>query len=158
MPPTSPDSPLTKPKESTLRILGKRLRLARIDAELRIEQVATTLDCSERQITRWENGQNAPSALHLRGLARLYKVCTNYLLGLAQHSTDLPGGMVIDEDAVETILQAHSLKDIEDYHEEGYGWGFEIPRRAKLVTVKTYLKLRDRIAKKIKKLPLKSRK
>lgn len=57
-------------------------RKARQDAEIRAEKAAAELGVSITTLLNWERGDTKPNADNLRDMARLYKVSSDYLIGL----------------------------------------------------------------------------
>lgn len=49
--------------------------------------LASLLGTSQSQIQRWENGTNVPSSQNLREIATVFKVTTDYLVGLVDSPT-----------------------------------------------------------------------
>lgn len=69
-----------------------RLRELRLSKGLRQEQVAKLIGVSESVVFTYENNTGRPSFEILVRLANLYRVSTDYLLGLANgYSVDLSG-------------------------------------------------------------------
>lgn len=57
-------------------------RKARQDAEVRAETAASMLGVSITTLLNWERGDTTPNADNIRDMARLYRVSSDYLLGL----------------------------------------------------------------------------
>ena len=60
----------------------KRIRDLREDADLTQQQVATILGTSQSMYARYERGANELPIHHLLKLCELYKVSSDYILGL----------------------------------------------------------------------------
>ena len=70
--------------------LGKRLKELRLNRPLRQEQVARLVGVNTNAISTYENDARQPSYDILIRLANLYRVSTDYLLGVSDHrSCDL---------------------------------------------------------------------
>ena len=59
-------------------------RKARQDAGIRPETAASELGVSITTLLNWERGDTTPNADNLRNMATLYKVSSDYLLGLME--------------------------------------------------------------------------
>lgn len=57
-------------------------RKARQDAGIRAETAASSLGVSITTLLNWERGDTKPNSDNLRDMALLYKVSSDYLLGL----------------------------------------------------------------------------
>ena len=78
---------------------ASRLRQLRIDKNLRQEQVAKLIGVNKSAISTYENNTRQPSFDILVRLATLYRVSTDYLLGMTNiRSLDLSG--LSDEEVV----------------------------------------------------------
>lgn len=78
--------------------LGNRLRVLREERRLTQKQVAAQIGVTASNISAYENGIRYPSFAALIKLAQLYKVSTDYLLGItgkrtaeAQYTISLDG-------------------------------------------------------------------
>jgi transcriptional regulator with XRE-family HTH domain len=67
-------------QEQMRRVIGERLRQARIAAELTQQDVATDFMRTRQSVSSWEAGRTLPNVLELRDLAILYGVTTDLLL------------------------------------------------------------------------------
>lgn len=77
---------------------ASRLRQLRLDKNLRQEQVAKLIGVNKSAISTYENNTRQPSFDILVRLATLYRVSTDYLLGMTNiRSLDLSG--LSDEEA-----------------------------------------------------------
>lgn len=77
---------------------ASRLRQLRLDKNLRQEQVAKLIGVNKSAISSYENNTRQPSFDILVRLATLYRVSTDYLLGITNiRSLDLSG--LSDEEA-----------------------------------------------------------
>ena len=61
----------------------RRIRDLREDADLTQQQVATILGTSQTMYARYERGANELPIHHLLKLCALYKVSSDYILGLS---------------------------------------------------------------------------
>jgi len=60
--------------------LGKRIRLARVEADLTQTQLATKIHAKQKSISRYETGDSMPSVETLVKLAKVLKKPTTYFL------------------------------------------------------------------------------
>jgi transcriptional regulator with XRE-family HTH domain len=58
-----------------------RLKALREERNLTQNEVATAISTNQRNIGRWEKGENEPSASFIVSLADFFEVSTDYLLG-----------------------------------------------------------------------------
>lgn len=58
-------------------------REARHAANIRAESAASEMGVSITTLLSWERGVTKPNAENIRDMARLYKVSSDYLLGIA---------------------------------------------------------------------------
>ncbi len=59
-----------------------QLKDLRLEKSLTQEEVAKAIKTSQRNIGRWENGENEPTASFIARLANYFDVSADYLLGL----------------------------------------------------------------------------
>ena len=59
-----------------------KLKELRLERNLSQCQVAQAIGTSQRNIGRWENGENEPAAIYIKALAQFFGVSADYLLGL----------------------------------------------------------------------------
>ncbi len=59
---------------AALKILGVKLKEARVSADYKQQEVATKLGVSYQTVSNWEAGRHEPTAVHLGSLAKLYGV------------------------------------------------------------------------------------
>ena len=64
-------------------IIGKRLKELRVDKGMKLKDVAAALIVTVRSINRYEDGTREPSLALLISFCKLYKVSSDYLLGLS---------------------------------------------------------------------------
>ncbi len=64
----------------TRKLFGNRLRQARKRAGLTSEQVAERVGVVRQAIVSWESGKTSPTNEHLKQIAQLYRVTTDWLL------------------------------------------------------------------------------
>ncbi len=92
-----------------METLGQRLKILRIHNNLTQNQLARKLSVSKSVISAYENSQRMPSYDILIHLARLFKVSTDYLLGIENaRIVDLSGLSEVQTSALTTII--HSMK------------------------------------------------
>ena len=60
----------------------ERLRAIREDLDITQEQIAKEINCSRKQITRWETNQSEMGIYKLKELCLKYNVSADYILGL----------------------------------------------------------------------------
>ena len=61
---------------------NQNYRKARKDASIRVETAASNLGVSITTLLNWERGDTKPNAENIRAMAKLYKVTSDYLLGM----------------------------------------------------------------------------
>ena len=61
---------------------NQNYRKARKDASIRVETAASNLGVSITTLLNWECGDTKPNAENIRAMAELYKVTSDYLLGM----------------------------------------------------------------------------
>lgn len=88
----------------------KELRLER---NLTQSEVAKAIGTSQRNIGRWENGENTPAAIYVKALAEFFCVSADYLLGLE----DDFGVRVDDKQKKPDALSAEERRLVEGYRE-----------------------------------------
>lgn len=77
-------------KQERKRLLGVRLRAARVGAGQSQDHVASALGVTRQSVSAWETGASSPSATQLAELSALYCVCAHTLLfGEAYRSMDV---------------------------------------------------------------------
>lgn len=86
-----------------------RLKELRQEKGLTQAEVAKSVKTSQRNIGRWENGENEPTASFIAKLAEFFQVSTDYLLGLEDDF-----GVKIETDGA-LLYSAEEKKLIEDY-------------------------------------------
>lgn len=59
-----------------------RIKELRLEKNLTQSEVANAIGTSQRNIGRWENGENTPAAIYIKALAEFFCVSADYLLGL----------------------------------------------------------------------------
>lgn len=67
-------------KKERKRLLGVRLRAARVGAGQSQDHVAGALGVTRQSVSAWETGASCPSATQLAELSALYCVCAHTLL------------------------------------------------------------------------------
>lgn len=63
-------------------MIGERIRALREQAGFSQAELARRLSVTRSSVNAWESGLSAPTAASLVDLARLFRVSTDYLLGL----------------------------------------------------------------------------
>lgn len=86
-----------------------RLKELRQEKGLTQAEVAKSVKTSQRNIGRWENGENEPTASFIAKLAEFFQVSTDYLLGLEDDF-----GVKVETDEA-LLYSAEEKKLIEDY-------------------------------------------
>lgn len=87
-------------------MIGSRIKEIREKTGLTQTELAKKLGLTRSGVNAWEMGVSIPSAQYLIGLANLFKVSTDYLLGLDQKETIDVSSLTSDE---KTII--YSLMD-----------------------------------------------
>lgn len=62
------------------KLIGSRLKMARIAANLSQDFTASTLGVTRQAVSKWETGASCPTARQLGELATMYCVCAHSLL------------------------------------------------------------------------------
>lgn len=65
---------------SKIVLMETRIKELRLESGLTQSQVAKAINTSQRNIGRWENGENEPTASFLVALADFFNVSIDYLL------------------------------------------------------------------------------
>lgn len=92
--------------------IGERLRELRHKRKLRLDQVAEIIGVNKSSVSSYENGGRQPSYDILVSLARLYRVSTDYLLGLTDaRSIDVSGLTERDVNAVCELVSIMAEKN-----------------------------------------------
>ncbi len=92
-------------------MLGKRINELRIAFGWNQVQLAQKLNISKQTVSNWENENIQPSIEMLIRLAKLFRVSTDYLLGLDNSQT-------INVDGVPVSFVAHIAQIVEDYKQK----------------------------------------
>lgn len=100
-------------------MIGSRIKEIREETGLTQTELAKKLGLTRSGVNAWEMGVSIPSAQYLIGLADLFRVSTDYLLGLDQRETIDVSDLSGEEKAmVYTLLSyfkhIHRSKDISD--------------------------------------------
>ena len=66
--------------------MGNRLKMIREDKELTQEQVATLLNITRQNYSRWETGELLIPLYHLNSLANIYNYSMDYIIGLTNNN------------------------------------------------------------------------
>lgn len=108
MPSADPNTPGEREKE-----LGRRLRQARVEAELDLNQAARASAVSAVSIQKYETAKRTPTVHRMAALAKLYGVSMDWLVGLSSARDPFPPGLVIEDcRVVESILGARNEAEI----------------------------------------------
>lgn len=62
------------------KVVGERIRQARLKAGMTQVQLARAINTSERNVVRWESGRNAPRVEHLVAIAKATDHDTSFFL------------------------------------------------------------------------------
>ena len=86
-----------------------RLKELRQEKGLSQTEVAKALNTSQRNIGRWENNENEPTATFISKLAMFFEVSTDYILGLeddfgARTAVPMADGLTSEEREIITLL------------------------------------------------------
>ena len=90
-----------------------RIKELRLERNLTQSEVAKAIGTSQRNIGRWENGENTPAAIYVKALAEFFCVSADYLLGLE----DYFGVRVDDKEKKPDTLSAEERRLLEGYRE-----------------------------------------
>ena len=90
-----------------------RIKELRLERNLTQSEVAKAIGTSQRNIGRWENGENVPAAVYVKALAEFFGVRADYLLGLE----DDFGVRVDDKEKKPDTLSAEERRLLEGYRE-----------------------------------------
>jgi len=95
-----------------LIMIGTRLKELRERKKLQQDQVAKLLSVNKSAISLYESGMRQPSLDMLIAYARLFKVSTDYLLGVSEmRSLDVAGlteqQITVIEELISILLQAN---------------------------------------------------
>lgn len=63
-------------------MIGERIKLLREKAGYSQAELARKLSVTRSSVNAWESGLSAPTAVYIIELAKLFRVSTDYLLGL----------------------------------------------------------------------------
>lgn len=81
-------------------MIGNRIKEIREKTGLTQTELAKKLGLTRSGVNAWEMGVSIPSAQYLIGLANLFKVSTDYLLGLDQKETIDVSDLTSEEKAI----------------------------------------------------------
>ena len=68
-----------------MNIFCKRLRVLRLEKELKQSDVAKNMNVVFGTISNWERGKSFPNIEELKNLADYFNVSADYLLGRTEH-------------------------------------------------------------------------
>ena len=88
--------------------LGNRLKTLRLQKGITQENLAAQLSVTKSTISAYENGDRRPPLENLLLLARIFKVTTDYLLGVEQKSDtciDISGLTDVQKSAVKSLIK-----------------------------------------------------
>src|SRR5712671_674013 len=99
---------------------GSRLRDARDRAGMSQEEVAKKLGCTNRSVTRWENGESDPGFGKVARLAALLEVSLDWIANRTPMQQVVKPGMVMVNSTVQDQLQdlianGKTLTDLPDH-------------------------------------------
>lgn len=90
---------------------GNRLKTLRIQSNLTQAQLAERLDLTKSVISAYETGLRMPSYDVMISIARIFKVTTDYLLGVEQkQEVDLSGLTDEEKNALVNLIKAMKHK------------------------------------------------
>jgi transcriptional regulator with XRE-family HTH domain len=134
--------------------LGKRLQRAREDAGFKQADVAKELETDVSVISKWETGRQEMGVSSLARLCALYRVSTDYALGLAPHPTGLPvGKYLIRETAIRAFKEARSVQDFEDFLRSDPSiveWAMQVHHDMRVASPAEWARLNDELGRAIK--------
>lgn len=94
--------------------LGLRLKVERVRCRLKQKEVAQIVNIDASSISAYETGNVTPPAEILIKLASLYKVTTDYLLGLEKKNTVFTDGLSDEQIYILRQVAGQFIKDNED--------------------------------------------
>ena len=87
--------------------LHERIKACRQRCGLTQEQVAEALDVSRQAVTKWENGQSAPSTQNLFKLAQLYGTTVDFLVADEKSTTPPQNNILKDTRLWITVIACY---------------------------------------------------
>ena len=129
------------------RSMAQRLRSLRAQNGMTQGQVAKRLGCHESAVSRWESGSRSPGAADLVGLADLFEVSVDALLGrVRQHPA--AGSALLD---LTLLRELEAAADVEAFDRmiearRGQAVWFPVPEGAVLVSVAEAMQMAGRVA------------
>lgn len=86
-------------------MIADRIKTLREDNNLTQQQLARKLGVTRASINAWEMGQSSPNIKNVIGMADIFNVSTDYILGrMADSSIDTVGLTEFDMDAVYRLV------------------------------------------------------
>ena len=90
--------------------VGDRIKALRESANMTQSQIAKTFKLSRSAVNYWELGLAVPSTQYIVELAKLFRVSTDYLLGMSDNSTISVEGL--SEKQVTAVLAVSFLSEV----------------------------------------------
>ena len=91
-------------------MIAERIKMLREQNNMTQAQLAKSLGISRSAVNAYEQSISIPSTQYIVELARLFKVSTDYLLGLDSTSTISVSGLS-DKDVEVVYIMVHHLRD-----------------------------------------------
>jgi len=91
-------------------VIAERIKMLREQNNMTQAQLAKSLGISRSAVNAYEQSISIPSTQYIVELARLFKVSTDYLLGLDSTSTISVSGLS-DKDVEVVYIMVHHLRD-----------------------------------------------
>ena len=139
-----PDVSSYPPRPAMQKVIAERLRVLRGERDQAVVAEGAGIPLST--YSKWEK-DTMQSAEGVAKLAKFYGVSADYLLGLSDHPSGFsPNSWLIDDDAVDEILEAKFVSDDDDEP-----WAVAIPARPRVVSSAEYRRLRKKLQEALRK-------
>jgi transcriptional regulator with XRE-family HTH domain len=120
-----------------------RLRALRATRNLTQQELADKIGAAQSTIGDWEKGPSSPPVDKLAQLCQVFNVSADYLAGLSDHPYGLPpDSFLVDVGLTERIQEAQHLDDLAaDLLPLATRllWNMQVPRKARLVTMREFM-------------------
>ena len=64
-------------------MFGKRLKDLRQERGMTQKELSAKINCDQSMITRWESGENEPTASYIIKIAEVFETTADFLLGIS---------------------------------------------------------------------------
>ncbi|MGN5650375.1 helix-turn-helix domain-containing protein [Bacillus sp. Brlt_9] len=93
---------------------GERLKALRLEFEMVQQEVADLSGLTKPTISRYESGKKTPSRESVEKLSAIFKVSSDYLLGISDSKySNISGLLAINEDLIGLALRIEQLDPID---------------------------------------------